>query len=78
LCNAHYEFAAGDTTSIGGFFSHFLRSEYGTLRLYSGNDADSASLLAKQAMYFSTVAPVRMILSGSRSGVGVGVLNATL
>jgi len=28
----------GDVTSLGGFFHHLLRRDYGTLQLYSGND----------------------------------------
>lgn len=50
----------GDTTSIMGFLTHFLRSEYGTLRLYSGNEQHNVSLLDKIRFYLSSVGAVRL------------------
>ena len=37
----------GDVTSIGGFVHHFLRKDYGTFQLYSGNDDESESLMIR-------------------------------
>lgn len=34
----------GEVTSIVGFINHFLRKDYGTLKLFSGNDKDSEGL----------------------------------
>lgn len=33
--------AWGDVRSVAGFFRHLLRQDYGTLKLFSGNDQDS-------------------------------------
>lgn len=37
----------GDVTTIKGLVHHFLRRDYGTLRLYSGNDATSENVIAR-------------------------------
>lgn len=37
----------GDVTSIKGLVHHFLRRDYGTLRLYSGNDETSENVIAR-------------------------------
>ena len=41
----------GDTASFDGFLTHLLRREYGTLRLFSGNNAEDTPLLTGLALY---------------------------
>ena len=42
----------GDVTSFRGFFHHFLRKDYGTLRLYSGNQQGTESMVARTFQWF--------------------------
>ena len=48
----------GDVTSIAGFVHHFLRRDYGTFQLYSGNDDGSESVMNRMLQwatdYFTT------------------------
>lgn len=37
----------GDVTSLSGFIHHFLRRDYGTMRLFSGDDSVSEGMLAR-------------------------------
>lgn len=41
----------GDLSSLNGFINHFMRKDYGTLRLYSGNDNASEHLLERLALW---------------------------
>eukprot|EP01133_Synstelium_polycarpum_P015590 gene15590-18521_t len=45
------KYAWGNTSSISGFVTHFLRQEYGTMQLYSG-DSGSTTLMARMVLYF--------------------------
>jgi len=49
------KYSWGNTSTIGGFITHFLRSEYGTLQLYSGDDGNSVGLIPKIILYFETL-----------------------
>ena len=48
--------AWGDLTSFRGFIHHFLRSDYGTLKLYSGNDATAEGPLRRIGAYLENIA----------------------
>ncbi len=37
----------GDVTNLAGLVHHFLRRDYGTMQLYSGNDASSEGMIAR-------------------------------
>jgi len=37
----------GEVTSLSGFIHHFLRRDYGTMRLFSGDDSASEGMLAR-------------------------------
>jgi len=37
----------GDVTSLSGFIHHFLRRDYGTMRLFSGDDSASEGMLTR-------------------------------
>ena len=37
----------GDVTSVGGFFHHFLRRDYGTYQLFSGDDSGSEGMVVR-------------------------------
>ena len=41
----------GNTATWDGFWKHFLRSEYGTFRLYSGDDGTSDQLMLALSYY---------------------------
>ncbi|CAM9178978.1 unnamed protein product, partial [Phaeothamnion confervicola] len=41
----------GDVASSAGLLRHFLRADYGSLRLYAGNDADRESFRERLALY---------------------------
>ena len=41
----------GNVTSFSGFVHHFLRRDYGTLRLYSGSDAPSEGMAARTSSW---------------------------
>ncbi|KAF2076608.1 hypothetical protein CYY_002094 [Polysphondylium violaceum] len=49
------KYSWGNTSTISGFITHFLRSEYGTLQLYSGDEGNSISLLPKIFLYFENL-----------------------
>jgi len=42
----------GDTTSLKGFIHHFLRSDYGTLRLFARDDKTAEGLVDRTLAYF--------------------------
>ncbi|EKX41692.1 hypothetical protein GUITHDRAFT_112399 [Guillardia theta CCMP2712] len=42
----------GDTSTFDGFMTHFLRKEYGTFQLYSGNDMQQKQVLVATLRYF--------------------------
>ena len=44
----------GDVTTLGGFFHHLLRRDYGTLRLYSGNDDGAESLVVERMQQWAS------------------------
>eukprot|EP00026_Physarum_polycephalum_P000701 Phypoly_transcript_00702.p1 GENE.Phypoly_transcript_00702~~Phypoly_transcript_00702.p1 ORF type:complete len:724 (+),score=95.06 Phypoly_transcript_00702:2004-4175(+) len=50
------KYSWGDTGSIGGFIHHFLRKEYGTFQLYSGNLADTTGWQERVRIYFTRLA----------------------
>ena len=41
----------GDVTSMSGFIHHFLRRDYGTMRLFSGNDSGSEGMMTRTASW---------------------------
>lgn len=43
----HHAGSWGDVTSLFGFINHIRRKDYGTLRLFSGNDANSEGFLER-------------------------------
>ncbi len=46
----------GDVTSVKGFINHFLRKDYGTLKLFSGNDSNSEGLWERIFLWASDFA----------------------
>eukprot|EP01113_Clastostelium_recurvatum_P001750 TRINITY_DN10721_c0_g1_i1.p1 TRINITY_DN10721_c0_g1~~TRINITY_DN10721_c0_g1_i1.p1 ORF type:complete len:736 (-),score=159.46 TRINITY_DN10721_c0_g1_i1:19-2034(-) len=54
MINPH-KYSWGDTSTLSGFKTHFLREEYGTLRLYSGTMDDGSGLWERWGVYFGNV-----------------------
>eukprot|EP01132_Coremiostelium_polycephalum_P003199 gene3199-4006_t len=50
----HVVYSWGHTETISGFITHFLRKEYGTLQLYSG-DSGSSTLVNRILLYFENL-----------------------
>ncbi|EFA77227.1 transmembrane protein [Heterostelium album PN500] len=48
------EYSWGNTGEISGFITHFLRKEYGTLQLYSG-DSGNSTLISRILLYFNNL-----------------------
>ncbi|QDZ19832.1 DUF2723 domain-containing protein [Chloropicon primus] len=61
----------GDTSTVGGFLTHLLRREYGTFRLFSGNDAQDNNLLLGLARYWEAATSEDYGLAAFLAGVGV-------
>ncbi|EGG21538.1 transmembrane protein [Cavenderia fasciculata] len=57
------QYSWGNTATVSGFITHFLRQEYGTLQLYSG-DSGTTQLIDRIILYFTN-------LSDQFSTVGV-------
>lgn len=47
----HHAGSWGDVTSLSGFINHIRRKDYGTLRLFSGNDAGSEGMLRRTVLW---------------------------
>ena len=41
----------GDVTAMSGFIHHFLRRDYGTMRLFSGDDSESEGMMTRTASW---------------------------
>jgi len=52
----------GDVTSLPGFIHHFLRRDYGTMRLFSGDDSASEGMLARTWWWLSDFATTQCSL----------------
>ena len=68
----HHAGSWGDISSFRGFMHHFLRSDYGSLKLYSGNDDNSEGLRARLVLW-----GLDFIWSQSLPFIGAATLVAT-
>mmetsp|Transcript_27528 Transcript_27528/g.65124 ORF Transcript_27528/g.65124 Transcript_27528/m.65124 type:complete len:530 (-) Transcript_27528:41-1630(-) len=68
--------AWGEMDSMEGFLTHFLRKEYGTFRLYSGNDNKHGEQLSKAlVLYVKNVSMESMLTIGAPVAL-LGVLRS--
>mmetsp|Transcript_39037 Transcript_39037/g.57329 ORF Transcript_39037/g.57329 Transcript_39037/m.57329 type:complete len:789 (-) Transcript_39037:593-2959(-) len=49
----------GDVTSLSGFIRHFLRSDYGTLQLFSGDDTGSEGTVERVSLWLYDFATIQ-------------------
>ncbi|GAM25052.1 hypothetical protein SAMD00019534_082270 [Acytostelium subglobosum LB1] len=68
------EYSWGNTSTLKGFMTHFLREEYGTLQLYSG-DSGSTTLSQRIILYFENIFEQFNYVGGVLAFIGlVGLL----
>jgi hypothetical protein len=71
----------GDATTLGGFLHHFLRSDYGTLRLFARADASAEGFSARNGAYTRDLVREQMprgLALFVFIGIGIAASHATL